>query len=112
MLRTISEVMHTDIPSLSIVGVISCEEVEFWADRNVANVARVIRVNFEVTPIRSNPSHSTTTQSHNFTISSLCRLHPEITHCNVKPSINTHAAPICSVIGAARMPQAKPNIFK
>ncbi|MDA7530657.1 hypothetical protein N8595_03200 [bacterium] len=104
MLRTISEVMHTDIPSLTIVRIISREEVEFRADCNITNVARVIRINFKVTPIGPNPSHSTTTQSHHFAISSLCRFHPEIADCNVKPSVNTHPAPICGMIGAARMP--------
>ena len=112
VIRSVGEVMHADVPSFSVVGVVAGKEIKRRTDRHVADVARVIGIDFQLGAIGTHPGYSPTVQSHHFSVGALGVFHAKVTHGDVEPTIDAHAAAIGGVIRSPRMAKTESNVFK
>ena len=93
--------MESDIPSVTVIGVIACEGIEERTDSYLKNISCSMRHHFQSGTIRTH-THQTTTATLQFSaVRSLSLEKTEVTDGTINPTINSELDPIRGMIRRA-----------
>src|SRR6185295_9861374 len=87
MLRQTSEVVEPHIPSTPVVGIVACQGVEQWTDRDFDDVTRAVGEEFEAAAIGPNAHHSAAALAEPPSIGTRGYHESEIANRRVQPAI-------------------------
>ena len=96
-----AEVVQADVPAAAVVGVIACEGIEQWVDRDLQDVASPARVDLQFGPIRTDTDDSAASKLQRPAIDPFGLHESEVPDCQIQPTIDPQRDAVARVVRRA-----------
>ena len=98
MVIAAAEVMHADIPTPTVVGIVSCESSQEWVHGDFEDVAGSVAVEFHLSSVGADSHDAPTAKLQRSSIGTYGVHEPEIADCQVEPTVDSHRHSVAGVI--------------
>ena len=98
MVIAAAEVMHANIPTPTVVGIVSCESSQEWVHGDFEDVAGSVAVEFHLSSVGTDSHDAPAAKLQRSSIGAYGVHEPEVADREVKPTVDSHRHSVAGVI--------------